>query len=100
MTVRAIKRSSVLDFVYITDEQFFLKLTTLQHFKILWNGSDSLQLNNAKDSVIQAESGFIAVNLTLSTFPCTILRSSLLGGGVNSSPGQLAIALSSIGLSV
>ena len=59
-----------------------------------------LHLKNATDSIIQTRSGFIAVNLILSTFPCTISRSSLLGGGVNFSPGQLAIALSSMGVRV
>ncbi len=50
------------------------------------------------EHIFQPKEGFTAVNLTLSTFPCTISRSSLLGGGVNSSPGQHAIALSSMGV--
>ncbi len=44
----------------------------------------------------QAKCGFTAINLILLTFPSTISRSSLLGGGVNSSPGQHAIALTQV----
>ncbi len=51
-------------------------------------------------SISQTRDGFTAVNLTLSTFPSTRTRSLLLGGGVNSSPGQQAIALSSSGVRV
>ena len=60
----------------------------------------NFRLKTQKDSSIQAVGDLIAVNLTLSTFPCTISRSSMLGGGVNSSPGQHAIALSSVGVRV
>ena len=45
------------------------------------------------------DSGFTAVNLTLATFPSTRARSSLLGAGVNSLPGQQAIASNSSGVS-
>ena len=85
-----------------TIRQNSVLLTRLQTFPLhlILRDIRSSELNNAKDSIIQSEGSFIAVNLTLSTFPCTILRSLLLGGGVNSSPGQLAIALSSMGLRV
>ena len=39
--------------------------------------------------------GLTAINLILSTFPSTALRSSSSGAGVNSSPGQIVIAHSS-----
>ncbi|NNL76231.1 MAG: serine hydrolase [Desulfobacterales bacterium] len=42
--------------------------------------------------------GFVAVNFTLTTWPCTTSRSSSAGTGVNSSPGQHAMAFSSCGV--
>jgi hypothetical protein len=51
---------------------YLAKTDIIAIFYRLENGSASLHLKNAMDSIIQAEGGFIAVNLTLSTFPCTI----------------------------
>jgi len=46
-------------------------------------------------AVLHCPGGFTAVNFTLATLPSTRARSSLAGGGVNSSPGQQAIASNS-----
>ena len=45
--------------------------------------------------VLYFRNGLVAVNLTLATFPSTRRRSSAAGGGVNSSPGQQAMAANS-----
>ena len=44
--------------------------------------------------------GLTAVNFTLTTLPCTAAKSSCAAAGVNSLPGQQAIASSSSGVRV